>query len=199
MIFLYILENKLNSSNFNEAAFSRQTSHLPKSSIFARKTRKTLELKDISLQTQAQNKAYRLKQRIHSFFSYALIATFSHFMQVSYNSCKDVDRDDEEFRIGDSNMFLEDHKKLIKTILEDKEEDNLEVNEQSKSAQERNPNIKRKNTKYHSNIVDNLHKIEPPLRKQKSGSLAIHCNQIEIPVGINCFTLYYIFLCFILR
>lgn len=83
---------------------------------------------------------------------------------------------------------------LISKIIEDKEEDVLEEKEKEKdmfrdlSAQDRIPNIKRKNTKFHSNIVNNVGGLKKTnLRKQKSGSVIIIPSSTDIPMTTSGF------------
>ena len=88
---------------------------------------------------------------------------------------------------------------LTSKMIEDKEEDVLEDKEKEKdmfrdlSAQDRIPNIKRKNTKFHSNIVNNVGGLKKPtLRKQKSGSVIIIPSSTDIPMTSGYFSFIYV-------
>ncbi len=108
-------------------------------------------------------------------------------MQVSYNSRNDVDREEAEFALGKNNMFLDDNKKKIEQILLDKEEEIMNkkgpLENEKKEILERIPNMKRKNTKSHSHIIEKVVGLKKTdLKNQKSGSVTIP-SALEIPIG----------------
>lgn len=146
------------------------------------------------MQSQIQIKAKTLKHKLNSFLNCAFLFFFSHLMQISYNSRMDIDREDSELSIGKLNMFLKDNNRILRKILEEKEieEDPMEDKDSAQSSQERSANIKRKNTKYHSNIIVQTDMVKKSsLRRQKSGSLLV--KNLQISTGIlffNYFNLY---------
>lgn len=172
---------KYNYTNFNESSLARQTSHLPKLS-FSRKTRKTIEIKDtLSIQSQIQNKAKALKQKMNAYLNCAFMSFFSHLMQISFNARMGVDREDADLTLGKTNQFLKFHAKLVQKLLEEKEieEDPLEEKDSPVTFQDRIPNIKRKHSKFHSHVVAEIKEIrKSSLRGQKTGSLSVS-NQNE--------------------
>jgi len=108
-------------------------------------------------------------------------------MQVGSNACKGLNNEDEELFFGKNNKIMEHYESFLAKMLEDKDEEPLDEKEKDnmliRGGQDRSPNIRRKNTKFHSNIVQNVGGFKKPhLRKQKSGSVII-LSVSDIPSG----------------